>query len=168
MMEKPPCSQCGIKPQNCKNLCKSCYWKLFWSVKKNDILWREKRKKHVNERYRIQRGLDPNTPRMKAPAGSGYMHYEGYKYITKKGHPNQHTKRGGIYEHTFVMSEFLGRPLLKHEQVHHKNGVRDDNRIENLELWSKSQPNGQKVEDKINWCKEFLETYGYTITKTDS
>ncbi len=42
------------------------------------------------------------------------------------------------------------------------DGIRDDNRIENLELWSKAQPSGQRVEDKIKWCKEFLKEYEIT------
>ena len=58
------------------------------------------------------------------------------------------------------MKEILGRDLLRHETVHHKNGVRHDNRPENLELWSTSQPYGQRVEDKAAWAKEILELYG--------
>ena len=58
-----------------------------------------------------------------------------------------------------MMEQYLGRPLLPHENVHHINGVKDDNRIENLELWSKSQPAGQRVLDKIDWAIQLLELY---------
>ena len=64
-----------------------------------------------------------------------------------------------VLEHRKVMEEFLGRELLPGESVHHKNGDRRDNRLENLELWSSSQPSGQRVEDKIAFALEILKTY---------
>jgi hypothetical protein len=78
-----------------------------------------------------------------------------YGYITKAGY----RRIGHKFEHTLVMEAVLGRALLPEENVHHKNGVRDDNRPENLELWSRSQPSGQRVEDKLAWCREFLALY---------
>jgi hypothetical protein len=64
-----------------------------------------------------------------------------------------------IGEHRILMEQTLGRELYPDENVHHVNGVRDDNKPGNLELWSVSQPSGQRVEDKIAWATQFLARY---------
>jgi endogenous inhibitor of DNA gyrase (YacG/DUF329 family) len=84
---------------------------------------------------------------------SGYM-----LVFVGVGYPGA-MKSGHILEHRKVMQEILGRELLSTENVHHINGQRADNRPANLELWSVSQPRGQRVEDKIRWAREFLATY---------
>jgi len=100
--------------------------------------------------YRFKKYGDPNKLN-RAFNGEGHTNKNGYREIYTKGVKMQ--------EHRHVMEEFLNRKLLSHENVHHKNGQRDDNRIENLELWSTSQPKGQRVEDKIAWAIEFLNQY---------
>lgn len=69
-----------------------------------------------------------------------------------------------VLEHVVVMEQALGRPVLweKGEQVHHINGVKDDNRPENLELWVTSQPCGQRPEDLVEWAHEIIARYGGT------
>jgi hypothetical protein len=74
-------------------------------------------------------------------------------------HPNAY-RNGIVQEHTVVMSQLLGRPLLPRENVHHKNGVKTDNRPENLELWLSHQPKGARVNDLVEWAREILAQYG--------
>jgi hypothetical protein len=83
---------------------------------------------------------------------------QGYVLIPKKNHPNARMN-GRVPEHRLVMSEFLGRPLFDNENVHHKNGDKTDNRIENLELWVVAQPKGQRPIDLIEYAREILKRY---------
>jgi len=82
----------------------------------------------------------------------------GYVVVRVGDYPGS-KKRISVGEHRYIMAKHLGRPLIENESVHHINGDRGDNRIENLELWSSSQPAGQRVADKVKWAREILKLY---------
>lgn len=81
----------------------------------------------------------------------------GYVRTFMPDHPN--ARSGWVSEHILVMSKFLARPLESFEMVHHRNGIKDDNRLENLELWTRVHPSGQRVTDMIAFCKWYLDQY---------
>jgi hypothetical protein len=105
---------------------------------------------------RKQKGNDMSKPireRAANGAGSRWINNNGYVVLTLPG------QKGRKMEHRLVMENILGRKLRSNENVHHINGVKNDNRPENLELWIKSQPAGQRIKDIVKWAKEILQVY---------
>lgn len=95
----------------------------------------------------------------KEPKKERWVTRDGHINIYRPDHPNAQ-KNGQIREHRYIMSEHLERPLFESEQVHHKNGNRTDNRIENLELMLVNfHPPGQRVKDLVEYANKILERY---------
>lgn len=123
------------RPQYAKNECRNCG-----------------RKRYYETSERVKRGA---VKRDLIPVGAlGKPNQQGYVSIKVSAEPIVWE-----LEHRHVMSQHVGRPLLDDETVHHKNGNKLDNRLENLELWSSRHPKGQRVEDLVTWAKEILERY---------
>ena len=91
--------------------------------------------------------------------GGKTKHKKGYVLVLAKEHARASGNNVYVFEHILVMEEVLGRYLLPGENVYHKNGIKDDNRPENLELWVTKQPSGQRPEDLVSWAEEILKLY---------
>ena len=97
---------------------------------------------HMASRLKI--GKDPASMyRIKAKAmrGAASGNFKGYRRKTSKGYVTLYRpgeegtdKNGMIMEHRYLMAQHIGRPIAPDEAVHHINGVKTDNRIENLRL----------------------------------
>jgi hypothetical protein len=127
------------KKARCRGLCHNCY-----------------RKVHYEEHERARRGAQKHNDHA---IGTVIIDVTGYARIKIA---EGHGCRDWVKHHRYIMEKHLGRKLLPSETVHHKNGIKSDNRLRNLELWSTVHHKGQRVSDLIKFAKHILKLYGNT------
>lgn len=94
-----------------------------------------KKDKDVN---RLIRGKVREAERCCNWKGGRKINKKGHVLVLRKGHPMA-DKQGYVLEHRLVMAEHLGRILKSDEIVHHINGIKTDNRIENLKIMTNAE-----------------------------
>jgi hypothetical protein len=130
------CSNGCNKPIHARSVCRTCYSRINYEENERE---RRGAKKHESHPLLTTQLDKSGYVRIKIGTGSGCRDWVKY--------------------HRYVMEQFLQRKLFSFENVHHKNGNRADNRIENLELWVTKQPKGQRPEDLVEYANWILKTY---------
>ena len=155
--DRPCADECGrtVGPKGSRGRCSPCAQKLRrkeyqanpWRVCEVDGCDRftpSAGNRHCSLHYgRVRRHGEPGPAEPQYIRGAGGITSKGYRVLSIDGRRRP--------EHHWVMERILGRPLEPFENVHHVNGVRDDNRPENLELWVRPQPAGQRAIDLAEW-----------------
>lgn len=90
------------------------------------------------------RGMNGNLPRSDGHfngrwKGGIHKRFDGYELVRKGIIPKKAKGARYVLKHRLVMEQYLGRPLLRSEIIHHKNGNKSDNRIENLEIMNQAR-----------------------------
>lgn len=121
------------------------------------VCTRHYRRLHYEEHERERRGAKKTLP---LAVGTKRIDSGGYIRIKVPDGEGSYGTRDWKKEHRLIMENHLGRELLPTETVHHKNGIKTDNRIENLELWATVHQRGQRVCDLIKFAESILDKYG--------
>ena len=108
--------------------------------------------------HRKREGRPLLAPKQRRIPGVTKKRTNGYVMVYLPDHPDAHAS-GFIFEHRLVMEWVIGRRLLPTENVHHINGERGDNDPDNLELWVKAQPAGQRPDDLVEFAFSILDRY---------
>lgn len=105
--------------------------------------------------YRGKKHPNWKGGRIKTPTGYILIYYPTHPYCRKLGKFGYYG--GYVLEHRLVIEKHLGRYLEKWEIIHHKNGIKDDNRLKNLEITTKATHRNKRLKTKCPYCqKEFL------------
>jgi hypothetical protein len=161
--EPRTCSHPGCgRPHSARDYCSAHYHRKFVLHSDMDAPIRDRRRKGepppecawtgCRKLRRFTSGLCPRHERRRKAGnpmdGPAYYH-DTRGWITDKGYRKIKIDGRNVFEHRLVMEEILCRPLLRQEEVHHKNGIKDDNTPGNLELWVSWK--GQRVDDLIEF-----------------
>ena len=144
----------AIKPMGKDPKTGSYFWWCICDCGQDRILNAQK----LLERRKRNYGCGCRRGKSPKPTGADHHCWKGGR-VTRHGYRMLSVNGKKKWAHRKAMEDFLGRRLRKGESVHHINGVKDDNRVENLELWTKSQPAGQRAIDLLDWAREIIYTY---------
>lgn len=137
--------------------CKKVFPKVLTSIKTSEVYCSKKCANLINN---VKNGLKKRGSNNYRWKGGRKKDGSGYVRIYMPNHPNKDA-HSCVLEHRYKMEQHIGRYLEKDETVHHKNGIRDDNRIENLELRCGYHPQGQTPEDMVEWANIILKRYSF-------